>query len=183
MAPPTGPRNGTSGSRGGANKGSGRGGIAKRRAGGGRTDRDGDLDMGAGTTKVSSGKISKRTESSTKPATSSGRPAKPTRKAQNIVEKAITHGSGSLSSRALGGMGPAGRGLRSQAQSSVTLKVEGLKSSKAASNEGGGLRELLTFLERKATTVGKVTRQVRVKKVCYIICSSNPFEPRIWESF
>ncbi|KAH7035088.1 uncharacterized protein B0I36DRAFT_346930 [Microdochium trichocladiopsis] len=165
MAPPTGPRNGANNGRGGGGgKGSGRGGIAKRRAGGGRTDRDGDLDMGAGTTKVTSGKISKRTETSTKSTGASGRPTRPTRKAQNIVEKAITRGSGSLSARALGGMAPPGRGLRSQSQPSVTLKVEGLKSSKAASNEGGGLRELLTFIERKATTVGKVSRQVRVKK-------------------
>ncbi|KXJ95520.1 hypothetical protein Micbo1qcDRAFT_192517 [Microdochium bolleyi] len=166
MAPPTGPRNGAASSRGGgAGKGSGRGGIAKRRTGGARTDRDGDLDMGA-STKVAGSKISKRTDNSTKASagSTSGRPTRPNRKTQNIVEKAITRGAGSLSARALGGMAPSGRGLRSQSQPSVTLRVEGLKTSKAAQNEGGGLRELLTFIERKATTVGKVSRQVRIKK-------------------
>lgn len=185
MAPPTGPRNGAaSGNGGGAGKGSGRGGLAKRRTGSTRTDRDGDLDMGA-STKVAGAKISKRTDNSTKSTggQSSGRPTRPTRKAQNIVEKAITRGTGGLSARALGGMAPSGRGLRSQSQPSITLKVEGLKSSRAAQNEGGGLRELLTFIERKATTVGKVSRQVRVKKVCHITHSSGGHAPRIWESY
>lgn len=58
---------------------------------------------------------------------------------------------------------------RADAIPPVTLKVEGLKSSKAALNEGGGLKELLTFLERKAQSVGHVTRHIRIKKVSYRI--------------
>lgn len=46
----------------------------------------------------------------------------------------------------------------------MTLRVEGLKSSKAANNEGGGLKELLNFLERKAQSVAKTSRPIRIKK-------------------
>jgi nuclear RNA export factor len=45
----------------------------------------------------------------------------------------------------------------------TTLKIFGLKNSKAASNADGGVRSLLEFLERKASrektiTLGKVCR-------------------------
>lgn len=48
------------------------------------------------------------------------------------------------------------------------LRVHGLKSSRAAENEGGGVSELLAFLERKATTFlnGTNRRPVTIKKVC-----------------
>ena len=47
------------------------------------------------------------------------------------------------------------------------IKVYGLKESKAASNPGGGTKDLLNFLERKATAPNATTGEtVRIKKVC-----------------
>jgi nuclear RNA export factor len=44
----------------------------------------------------------------------------------------------------------------------AVIKILGLKASKAAANRDGGLRGLLEFLERKASSRKKVT----IKKVC-----------------
>lgn len=176
---PTGPRNAATSSRQGPGGGkTQRGGIAKRRAGGPvRVDRDGDLDMdsAAGGSKrpnnPPTGPRSKR------PATTTGRAPKPTAKAQQIINKVITSGNGSISSRLANGIAnsASARSTRSgrpvNAPNSMTLRVEGLKSSKAVNNAGGGLKELLTFLERKAQSVGKVTRPIRIKKVCVSIRS------------
>lgn len=58
-----------------------------------------------------------------------------------------------------------GTGRTSKAQfNKTTLKIRGLKDSKAANNPDGGLRSLLDFLERKASrerpiTLGKVRRR------------------------
>ena len=47
------------------------------------------------------------------------------------------------------------------------IKVYGLKESKAASNPGGGVKDLLDFLERKATAPNAPSREaVRIRKVC-----------------
>lgn len=52
----------------------------------------------------------------------------------------------------------------------VELRVYGLKESKAASKSDGGLKDLIAFLERKATGVGGNTRKtVMIKKVCCMI--------------
>lgn len=55
----------------------------------------------------------------------------------------------------------------------TTLKVLGLKSSRAVANADGGIRSLLEFLEKKATNVkttgsgpGRRVRPVVIKKVC-----------------
>lgn len=55
----------------------------------------------------------------------------------------------------------------------ITLKVLGLKSSRAATNADGGVRSLLDFLEKKATNIkttgsgpGRRVRPVVIKKVC-----------------
>lgn len=55
----------------------------------------------------------------------------------------------------------------------TTLKVLGLKSSRAATNADGGVRSLIEFLEKKATNVkttgsdrGRRVRPVAIKKVC-----------------
>lgn len=173
---PSGPRNSASTSHkapgGGKTQ---RGGIAKRRAGGpARVDRDGDLDMDAsGGRKRSSHPAANGPARSKKPATTSGRPSKPTTKAKQIIDKAIS--SGNLPN----GLSSSARITRSNrpvnAPNSITLKVEGLKTSRAVNNEGGGLKELLTFLERKAQTVGKTTRPIRIKKVCVVS------DPWIWD--
>jgi nuclear RNA export factor len=53
---------------------------------------------------------------------------------------------------------------------STTLQIDGLKSSKAASNSDGGLESLLGFLERKAAGLDAGSnRAVRIKKVCFLV--------------
>lgn len=54
--------------------------------------------------------------------------------------------------------GPVGK---TQSKNMATLKIHGMSNSKATGNPDGGLRSLLTFLERKASkdkpiTIGKV---------------------------
>lgn len=46
------------------------------------------------------------------------------------------------------------------------INIYGLKDSKAASNPGGGVKELLDFLERKATAPNTISKDtVRIRKV------------------
>lgn len=148
-------------------------GIKKRGTGGPvRTDRDGDLDMGAHTlangpsrggrqaSKASDPPTGPRR--STRSAPAGGRAPKPTTRAADMVKKIIESGSGNMTSRITAGI----RGSRPiNAANTMTLKIGGLKDSKAANNEGGGLNDLLIFIERKASTAGKSGRAVRVKKV------------------
>ncbi len=64
--------------------------------------------------------------------------------------------------------GPGRRNWRHDLQIPImSLRVNGLKESKAASNPDGGLKDLLSFLERKA--IGQDVeshKTVRIKKVC-----------------
>lgn len=70
----------------------------------------------------------------------------------NILESRITQGDGSTASR----------------KELMDIRVHGLKESKAASNADGGLKDLLGFLERKASALnGAPARGIRIKKVCY----------------
>ncbi|CAJ2501579.1 Uu.00g044320.m01.CDS01 [Anthostomella pinea] len=177
MAPPTGPRKGSapSGARNPRNsatnggKATTRSGVAKRRgAGAVRTDRDGDLDMDGPTGTNGSSRGGRRGNNHSaqsgqasrpppRSAATSSRGPRPTAKAQQIIQRALNGGPGGMSSRIT-----SARDRRAPA--TMTLVVEGLMSSKAASNEGGGLKELLTFLERKAQTVGQTARHIRIKK-------------------
>ena len=90
-----------------------------------------------------------------------------TRTAQNVV----LYGQGELA--ITGGRG--GRGGRVSINASKTrfahpaiLKIHGLKESKAATNSDGGIRSLLTFLERKAS---KGDKHVTIQKVGF---DTNP---------
>lgn len=162
--PLSGPRNSTPSVRGGS-----RGGIQKRRAGPARVDKDGDLVMDA----VASGE--RRRAGRNQP-----------RATISFNGQATGHqGSGTVRTRGNLGIQRAQqsilRGLGTQQASvlesrisdsakgkeAVFLLVHGLKSSKAASNPDGGLRDLLGFLERKASGLdAKSNRTVRIKKVC-----------------
>ncbi|KAI2633768.1 hypothetical protein GGS26DRAFT_554664 [Hypomontagnella submonticulosa] len=166
---PSGPRNNRPAATNGT-KPVGRGGVSKRRSNAARIDKDGDLDMDApiGTNRAS--RKSKRVDNSIPTAPRSARPAangsrgpRPTRQARQIIQRVIGEANGSLSSRIENGMSGGTKAFKGPSNT-MTLRVEGLKSSKAANNEGGGLKELLTFLERKAQSVGRITRQVRIKK-------------------
>ncbi|KAH7163085.1 hypothetical protein B0J13DRAFT_29477 [Dactylonectria estremocensis] len=151
-----------------------RGGIQKRGRGSTRTDGDGDLDMDsagarAKKTTPSGGSNAPRTRASTRTAASLSAKA-PSRTAQNVL-KHLTNGSAaSLASRVSGGKGKG----RQQDWSNLTfLRVGGLKQSKAASNPGGGLNDLLAFMERKATsflpvTGGRHKRSIAIKKSHYV---------------
>ncbi|KAK7907902.1 mRNA export factor mex67 [Apiospora marii] len=178
---PTGPRNGAprNNARGGTSgKSASRGGISKRRAGGPiRVDRDGDLDMDAAAANGAGGRGKKNNNATTATGSTrksartnapSSRPARPTTKASHMVAKVIQGGTGSLHSRISQGIDPSSRHTRSSrpinGTNNKTLVVEGLQHSKAKDNEGGGLKELLIFLERKATTAGKLNHSVRIKK-------------------
>ncbi|KAI0175712.1 NTF2-like protein [Hypoxylon sp. FL1284] len=151
-----------------------RGGISKRRSNAAaKIDRDGDLDMDAPAANRSSRK-QKRDDSiptaprSSRPAANGSRAPRPTAKAQQIIQRVIGGTSGNVSTRLANGMAGGGRapkgGRQVNGANTMTLKVEGLMSSKAAQNEGGGLKELLNFLERKAQSIAKTTRPIRIKK-------------------
>ncbi|KAM0343893.1 hypothetical protein ACHAPU_008162 [Fusarium lateritium] len=122
-----------------------RGGIQKRKAG--RVDGDGDLDMD------SAGRRAKKAAADTKPTRSGTRASTrggPSRNAQNVLKHLSNGTASSLASRistASSGKGPK---ARSQDMTGLTLlRVGGLKESKAATNAGGGVNDLLGFLERK----------------------------------
>ncbi|TLD22830.1 hypothetical protein PspLS_07567 [Pyricularia sp. CBS 133598] len=154
MAPPTGPARTT--------RSSTRGGAGARRGGGpGRVDRDGDLVMDASikTTK-SGGGIGKRSANNDKNASSAkrGRPGlrsgPPGRSAivaaQDKILRHINSNGSEVSTRPR------------RSHNTTILRVEGLKQSKASSNQDQGLRNILDFLERKAQNMCK--RTVTVKK-------------------
>ncbi|KAI1433630.1 hypothetical protein GGR50DRAFT_667377 [Xylaria sp. CBS 124048] len=136
-------------------KASTRNGVSKRRGGLPLVDRDGDLNMDAPISTIASQAYSKRADKITG-TKSSKRNTRPAAKAEQMIQK-VMNGDANQVSR--------GRGnRRADAVPPVTLKVEGLKASKAASNPGGGLKELLSFLERKAQTIGNTSRHIRIKK-------------------
>lgn len=139
-----------------------RAGITKRKA---KIDGDGDMDMDGA-----------RRKAGTDGATSKGRPTtraaqriKPSKVAQNMAKHLANGQSGDLASRVKGA---------SKGKGALTyLRVHGMKQSKAANNPDGGLKDLLSFMERKSTSLieGRRTRQVVIKKVCYAAdCSQGP---------
>jgi nuclear RNA export factor len=171
------------------NKSTGRpSGIRKRGAGGlTKTDRDGDMDMDTPAAAGGPGRGSRGSNPksavptgprrSARSAPAGGRGPKPTTRAADMVKKIIEGGSGNMSSRIAAGIDTSTRHNRSSrpinAANITTLKIGGLQNSKAASNEGGGLRELIIFIERKASVVGKLDRPVRIKKVSVHIRSDH----------
>ncbi|KAK4168725.1 putative mRNA export factor mex67 [Cladorrhinum sp. PSN259] len=120
MAPPTGPRGGASSNRPSTRSTSTArgGGISKRRHAP-RTDRDGDVSMGAPAAGVTPTGPSGRGR---------GRGPRPGGRVSRLAQN-----------------------IREHIEPKTTLKILGLKSSKAASNKDGGLRSLLDFVERKTS--------------------------------
>lgn len=144
MAPPTGPRaGGTTNTTRTSLRPTRGAGVGKRRATP-RTDRDGDVSMDS----VAAD------SAPTSPAAHSGRGG--TR--GNRGARAGKGGSSGRSSTRLV------QNVRNYASEhfklrpfNVTIKVLGLKDSKAANNPDGGLRSLLDFLERKASKERPIT--------------------------
>ena len=151
---PRGPRNASPSVRGG-----GRGGIQKRNKAGGpvRVDRDGDLvmDATAAGDKRRSGKGRLEGPASSRGAgRGHGGPSRggnlgTVKTQQAIIRGLETKQANVLESRITTGV--------------TTLQIDGLSSSKAASNRDGGVESLLAFLERKASGPN---RNVKIKKVC-----------------
>jgi nuclear RNA export factor len=135
-----------------------RGGIQKRKAG--RVDGDGDLDM-------DSAAESKPTRSSTRTSTRGG----PSKNAQNVLKHLSNGTAASLASRISSASSGKGPKTRSQDMTGLTLlRVGGLKESKAATNAGGGVNDLLGFMERKAGSFRTGSkRKVAIRKVSFII--------------
>lgn len=172
MAPPTGPRRGASSNNNSTSRSRGsRGGIAKRgRSSTGRVDRDGDLDMDA-TAAHRSGAgagANKSTTSSARRGASRSSNG-PTRASTRLQQNINRHLGGDISQIP----------KAPQAAVNTTIKILGLKASKATSNTDGGIKNLIEFLEKKATNVkntggnaggssGRRVRPVVVKKVSHI---------------
>jgi hypothetical protein len=171
MAPPRGPRAGPttgrrgaargSSTRGGSSRGGARGGIQKRR-GAPRTDIDGDLDMdGPGSTKKPAIIDPNAPRRPGRPTTAG--PAKLSTKHAQVIARHLNGAtSNTLASRT------STTSVRIRGPDSITwLKVKGLKTSKAATNPGGGVQELVQFLERKASTLAnrRPNHPVAIKKV------------------
>ena len=167
MAPPRGPRGGGArATRSNANpRPPNRGGIQKRKNAGPKVDVDGDMDMDGEARRAK--RPAAPDASNTKPARSTrSSGAAPARLPAKQTEALIRHlkGNNSLASRA---SIPSKRGQQKTQPGIAWLSVKGLKESKAASNPGGGVKDLLQFLERKATTMANrsSTRPVAIKQV------------------
>lgn len=128
-----------------------------------RVDKDGDLVMDAttGADKRNAGRGRLGAGASSK-LSSSGRTNHGSERGGNTgmqkAQQAILRGLGAQQANILESRITTG---------STTLRVDGLSSSKAASNKDGGLDALLGFLERKASGLdSKSNRAVKIKKVC-----------------
>lgn len=159
--PPTGPRGSSS-----ARRGTGRGGIQKRRAGPPKVDKDGDLVMSqeeGGEAKGRSGGHSEGGRSSRgRAAGREGQGAGTARGSLSAQQtrQAVIRGLESLQTNT----------PELRISHDARLRVRGLTESKAASNPDGGLKDLLSFLERKATGLDvEHHRIVRIKKACLIL--------------
>lgn len=151
-APPRGPRQGSPSVRGG--------GIQKRRSGPVRVDKDGDLDMdgaSGGRGKPGRGRFESPPTGPRGRGRGRAAPARGGNLGTQKAQQAILRGLG----------GKQANVLESRiSKGGSSLQVDGLKSSRAASNADGGLDSLLAFLERKAAGLDSGSnRAVKIKKV------------------
>lgn len=167
--PPTEPRSGRLNSSG----------IQKRNRGPIRIDKDGDLNMDAvSSIKKSRGRALRENRDSLRirgvAGTRSGRDINAT-----VMQKAILREMGSGDALRRPNLQSAlrpGRNIRRERDHTIgegltQIAVKGFKTSKAASNPDGGIKDLLAFLERKASAPNASARElVRIKKVCLTSC-------------
>lgn len=183
---PTGPRASRQSNRLIASRQPNRGGIQKRNASTARVDRDGDLVMEASSTGARGGRakgngsgaairgaaIRGAANISRRATPDGGRRAPRTGIDTAAIQKAVLRDMGSNESVPKGPRsrthGVRGRENTREARDSLrTITILGLKESKAASNRGGGISELIGWLERKATHPDAPSREaVKIKKVC-----------------
>lgn len=141
-----------------------RGGIHKKRAGATKIDGDGDLDMDSAARRSARSAAAQPGGGQSKPSTRSSATKSargPSKVAQNIMKQLANGNIGDSASRVTRGRAKTGAGLS-------YLRVYGLRQSKASSNPDGGVKDLLSFLERKASgfTAGRSRRNPMIKKVC-----------------
>lgn len=183
-APPAGPRASRQATRPTSTRLSNRGGIQKRNSSApARVDKDGDLVMSAGGTagrtagsgrgaSIRGSALNRR--QNTPDSLAARTSTRPTRTGIDTpaVQKAVLRGLGSNEALPRGprsGLRSArGReNTREPRDSFHRIRVWGLKESKAASNADGGIKDLLAFLERKATNPEAPAREaVKINKVC-----------------
>jgi nuclear RNA export factor len=173
--PPTGPRTSSP-----ARRGVSRGGIQKRRPGPTRVDKDGDLVMDAvsgtetrGTGKgrpEGSGRSRGRTAGQAVHNSGVSRGKLATQQARKAIIRGLDSEQANILDSRISHSATVDRGRsggRRDAASILQLRVRGLKDSKASKNADGGLKDLLSFLERKATGLdNEAGMLVRIKKVC-----------------
>lgn len=169
-------------------KSSSRGGIQKRR-GPTKTDNDGDLDMDAPSKRLNRGSTNE-TRGRGRPSGRGPQPSRGAAKVAQIVMKQLGSGNPSdLSARV-------SRPTRSRGghiEGLTWLRVRGLKQSKAASNPDGGLSDLLSFMERKASsfstgrrrhlTIRKVSSSLTRKQGCQHQTTSQLLEWRLEDKY
>lgn len=107
------------------------------------------------------------------------RPSRPTRTGidPSVIQKVVLRGMGSSETASRGPRSSLrnvrGRGItRPIDEAWDQIAVNGFKQSKAAANPGGGISELLAFLERKATHPD-APEPVKIKKVCLTLHSAR----------
>lgn len=59
------------------------------------------------------------------------------------------------------------------------IAIKGLEQSKAAANPGGGISELISFLERKATHPPDAPEAVKIMKVCLTLHSARQLRHQV----
>lgn len=159
-------------------------------------DKDGDLDMDAaggpakdrGAGRVGRGALQSRANARSR--FGSGRDTNSSRPTRGIsdaagLQKTILRGLG-VDGHLPRGPGVAPRTTKQIAKSLVKERdlnararweqiiIQGFQNSKAASNPDGGIKDLIGFLERKASAPDASARDlVRVKQVCLTLCFSG----------
>ncbi|KAM0494852.1 hypothetical protein ACHAQF_007593 [Verticillium nonalfalfae] len=137
-----------------APKGPSRGGIQKRgRAG--RVDQDGDLDMDSAAARRA-GRPARNEPTAARPqrgARTNAAPAKSSARNHQAIARHLDGEGADLITKKKAQSGPL-----------VWLDVKGLKESKASRNRDGGIRDLISFIERKAQSAGQRTKGVMVLK-------------------
>ncbi|KAM0329913.1 hypothetical protein ACHAQA_004079 [Verticillium albo-atrum] len=138
-----------------APKGPSRGGIQKRGRPG-RVDQDGDLDMDAAAARRSN-RPARNEPSAPRGAQrgtrSNAAPAKGSARNHQAIARHLDGEGADLITKKKQQSGPL-----------VWLDVKGLKESKAVRNRDGGVRDLISFVERKAQSAGQRTKNVMVLK-------------------
>ena len=176
--PPTGPR---ASGRLASSRLPSRGGIQKRNKTSARVDKDGDLVMDQAGSRGRGAAIrnSSRTRRGGPSDSLAARVSQHARKGvdPSAIQKVVLRGMGS-SEAAPRGPRSSLRNVRGRGSSRPTddawdqITVKGFKQSKAAANPGGGISELIAFLERKATHPD-APEAVKVKKVCLTLHSAR----------